>query len=367
MRIALSHTYAWPEVRRGAERYLHEVAAALRRAGHDVRILTTSPVAGTGTELGVPVRRLRRRGTLLRRRYGQLADQAAFGAQSLLSLGGSRLDVWHALSTADAAAAATVSRLRPGLRSVYTECGFPARPSREARPDHGLYRTTVRHVDEFVCLSRFAADLLQRDYGRQGVVVPAGVDLDLFAPGGAEHPEPVLLFPAAADEPRKHVDLFLEALALLRRDGHRVAGWLVGPGTVASESLSELAREGLAGVAVDSPAQPAELPDRYRRAWVTVLPAEAEVFGLVVLESMACGTPVVVLDDGLGPASLVTEGTGVKAIATARGVADACLDALDLARTPATAAACRDRAAAFSWDEAVVPALVRLYRGSVRL
>lgn len=363
MRIVLSHAYAWPEVRRGAERYLHEVAAALHRAGHDVRILTTGVAAGASTELGVPVRRMRRRGTVLRRRYGDLADQVAFGGQALLRLGASRLDVWHALSTTDAAAAATVSRLRPGLRSVYTECGFPVRRSRDARPDRGFYRTVVRHVDEFVCLSAAAAGLLERDYGRAGTVVPAGVDLEVFTANGAKYTEPVLLFPAAVDESRKHLGLFLEALALLRRDGHRVAGWLVGPGKMSRDALSERAREGLDAVTVATTARPEELPDLYRQAWVTVLPAEAEVFGIVVLESMACGTPVVVLDDGLGPASLVTERTGVKTGATAHELADACLTALDLAKTPATVDACRSRAASYSWDEAVVPALLRLYRG----
>ncbi|MEY2469223.1 MAG: hypothetical protein QOF21_1921, partial [Actinomycetota bacterium] len=33
MRILLSHVYSWPEVRRGGERYLHELGAALVEAG----------------------------------------------------------------------------------------------------------------------------------------------------------------------------------------------------------------------------------------------------------------------------------------------------------------------------------------------
>src|ERR1044071_3283466 len=39
LRVALTHAFCWPEVRRGGERYLHELAAALARRGHDVTII----------------------------------------------------------------------------------------------------------------------------------------------------------------------------------------------------------------------------------------------------------------------------------------------------------------------------------------
>ena len=57
LQIVLSHTYCWPEVRRGGERYLHEVGAALARAGHSVRILSTGRAAGRTSVEGVPVTR----------------------------------------------------------------------------------------------------------------------------------------------------------------------------------------------------------------------------------------------------------------------------------------------------------------------
>src|SRR5688500_161216 len=41
MRIALLHPTYWPEVRRGAERLVHDLAAWLANAGHDVTVLTT--------------------------------------------------------------------------------------------------------------------------------------------------------------------------------------------------------------------------------------------------------------------------------------------------------------------------------------
>src|SRR5919109_4204240 len=105
LRIALTHVYAWPGVRRGGERYLHEVAAALADAGHRVSIVTTAAESHRDRILGVDVTYLRRR-RLLEDRFGSLSDEAAFGLQTLARGGLRGIDVWHALGTADAAAAA---------------------------------------------------------------------------------------------------------------------------------------------------------------------------------------------------------------------------------------------------------------------
>jgi hypothetical protein len=43
LRVVLTHVYAWPEVRRGGERYLHGLASALAWAGHAVDIVSTAP------------------------------------------------------------------------------------------------------------------------------------------------------------------------------------------------------------------------------------------------------------------------------------------------------------------------------------
>src|SRR4051812_42875880 len=100
MRVALSSVHCWPDVRRGGERYVHELGAALQRAGHDVTVLSTGAVPGRGTVLGVPVQRLPVRSLP---RSGPLGVELAFGAQALAHLGPAalraRVDVWHATST----------------------------------------------------------------------------------------------------------------------------------------------------------------------------------------------------------------------------------------------------------------------------
>lgn len=363
LRIVLTSPYAWPEVRRGGERYVHELAAALAGAGHRPRILTAAPSPGRDEVLGVPVRRLRRR-RVRGARYGPLAHEAGFGLQALAHLATARLDVWHAVGAADGAAAATLSRLRPGVRSVYTDIGFPAAASRAKRPDGGLHRRAAERIDEYVCISEAAGAYLRTDWDREPRVVSPGVDLAAFQPADTRHPHPALLFASDADEPRKHLPLLLEAVALLRARIPDVELWLLGPGDP-SPALAAAPPGAADAVTVARLADLDELRERYARAWVSVLPSTAEAFGLVVVESLACGTPAVVRADGGGPPEILAghPEAGAVIAGSAADLADGCARALELAAQPDTAAACRAVAQRYDWRTSVVPQLEEVYAG----
>jgi len=359
LRIVLTHVYAWPEVRRGGERYLHEVAAGLAAAGHRVGILSTSEKPSRGRVQGVDVTYLRRR-SALRRRYGDQADEVCFAADAFARLAARRFDVWHALGTADAAASSLAGRIRPG-RSVFTDLGITARSWRRHRPDNRFYEFVVRHVDDYICLSEAARASVRADYGRDSHVLGGGVDMKAFAPVGARHGTPVLLFPSDVAEPRKNFPLLLEALAILIGRGRSLELWLAGPGDPgpALAAAPAAARDAVVRLGVG---ELADLPGLYGKAWVTVLPSYGEAFGIVVVESLACGTPVVTLNDA-GPAELVTPGVGATAASTPGALAEAIDRALELAAEPETVDRCRAAAEPHDWKTGVIPRLERIYCG----
>jgi glycosyltransferase involved in cell wall biosynthesis len=360
LRIILSHVYAWPEVRRGGERYVHELGRALLAAGHRVTIYTTAPIPRRGNVLGVGVRYLPQRQRL--RRYGELSVEACFGAEVLARQALAPLDVWHAFGTADGAAAATLGRWRPGLRSVYTDLGLPERAWRESRPDADLHGRIVRDVDEYLCLSRYANEFLLSDYGRAGRVVGGGVDLQRFQPAGSRSDVPTLLYSGTVSEPRKNLPLLLEALALLRLRQPTVRLVVSGQGDPAP-TMERAPQAAVEATDLVGPGEVEDLQALYGRAWATVLPSVHEAFGLVLVESLACGTPVVTLDEG-GPAELAGPGAGFRARARTReALAEACEEALELAASPGTVEACRAAAAAHDWQTAVVPKIEAAYRG----
>jgi D-inositol-3-phosphate glycosyltransferase len=143
------------------------------------------------------------------------------------------------------------------------------------------------------------------------VTVAPGVDLDVFAPGdtaGARRrlgiePDAVVLSFVGRIQPLKAPDLLLRAAAGLLAAAPTLRSKLVvlvvgapsGTGLDRPEHLSKLAVElGIADVVRFLPPVPqAALADVYRATTLTVVPSYNESFGLVALESQACGTPVV--------------------------------------------------------------------------
>ena len=155
-------------------------------------------------------------------------------------------------------------------------------------------------------------------------IVPPGVDHAFFSPGsrrGARQAlglgdEPVLLF-VGRIQPLKGVDVAVEALSRLRDPRARML--IVGGSSGiegddhAAEVHDLITDRGLDDRITMVPPQPHHvLSTYYRAADVTIVPSRSESFGLVALESAACGTPVVASDVG-GLRTLVDHGrTGIR-------------------------------------------------------
>jgi len=139
-------------------------------------------------------------------------------------------------------------------------------------------------------------------------VIPCGVDVELFRPRPAApararlgvDAEHVLLFVGRLT-PIKGLETLLRALAVLRSDGlasARLRLLVVGgtkgePGD--SADLRRLARDlGVASWVDFRGPQPQDaLPDYYAAADLCLMPSRYESFGMVALEAMASGVPVI--------------------------------------------------------------------------
>ena len=103
--------------------------------------------------------------------------------------------------------------------------------------------------------------------------------------------------------------------------------------------------------------------DVYGRAWATVLPATHETFGIVLVESLASGTPVVGTDHAALPELVSPETGALAAPGDPSSLADACAAALRLAREPGVAGRCRAAAEPYDWQTRLAPRLESLYAG----
>ena len=168
----------------------------------------------------------------------------------------------------------------------------------------GLIANTDSEAASLVSLYSACPDLVH--------VVTPGVDLYTFTPGqGRAHARGLLQIPTDAHvitfvgriQPHKGPDLLIRATAeMLAHSPHLrsklivfVIGGVSGAGTAEVEKLKEMVKWlGISDVVrFLPPISRKDLPDWYRAADLVCVPSYSESFGLVALESQACGTPVV--------------------------------------------------------------------------
>jgi glycosyltransferase involved in cell wall biosynthesis len=159
-----------------------------------------------------------------------------------------------------------------------------------------------------------------------------GVDLALFQPAaglGWQLPKPVFAYVG-----RVAVEKNIRAFLDLELPGSKV---VVGGGP----QLAELQRA-YKGVHFTGPRYGAALAQAYAASDVFVFPSLTDTFGLVILEALACGTPVAGFPV-TGPKDVLAAAEGCI------GAVDADLRAACLAALAADRAACRVHAERFSW------------------
>jgi D-inositol-3-phosphate glycosyltransferase len=152
-------------------------------------------------------------------------------------------------------------------------------------------------------------------------VVPPGVDTTRFHPLPAGEARREIGVPEDQDmvlfvgriEPLKGIDTLIRAVALVRQEHPNMCVTVIGGDDEASEShemnrLKELREElGVDDLVTFMGARDQDrLQYYYSAAQVVVMPSDYESFGMVALEAMACGTPVIASEVG-GLAYLVQD------------------------------------------------------------
>lgn len=342
LRVALLNPRYWPEVRRGSERFARELADGLIALGHTPRLITSHRgPASTTVEDGLTVVRNPRlpEGRLRRREFEDYLTHVPFSYRALTQ---GDDHVAHAMYPTDGIAAARWSE-RSGRPAVLSWMGLASRrwlATRRLRARIALEAT--EGAAAVTALSETAAAALRRELGVEARVIPPGVDLDAFTPGGERAPEPTIVCAAALHQPQKRVRLLTEAFALVRRDRPTARLVLSRP----REQPPPWAHAD--GVELRDLDDRAALAAAYREAWVSALPSWGEAFGLVLLEAMACGTPAVGSTLGAIPEVVNDDALGRLFDGDEPGaLARALLEAFDLAADAHTAAACRARAEDF--------------------
>lgn len=287
--LATAHDpYGDAELLGGVENVFRHFAEGLTSRGHDVTMVCGGS-GGDTTEGDVQVRRVPVRATIMR---APLVNLQARIPDS---------DIVHVAATYPFVTSSVLRAAQSRNLSSVLDFHFEPDPAtRFGRLAAQAYRQigprAYRHAKRVLVRSH--------DYGRHAqslrdvsehlwTALPNGVDTERFQPHGPKRGDGHILFVGRL-VPYKGLDTLLRALAKVK-DAPPV--WIAGAGPLGSE-LKSLARELRVDASFLGRVPDADLPALYRGARLTVLPSigRQECFGITLLESMACGTPVLASD-----------------------------------------------------------------------
>ncbi|MDE3165875.1 MAG: glycosyltransferase family 4 protein [Acidobacteriota bacterium] len=375
MRIAIANPTTWPYVRRGAERFINELAAYLAARGHEVTVVSGKPgrtevIPGNGYT------------TVCHRRWWHPALAKAgllefhmFFFPCLVHLLRERFDAVVCLTFMDAFAA-LVSRRFTGAPCIFVVNGIPPRKPyfRSLTLKGAVFGRAIRGADAIVAISEFVRGYLEQRWGRRCERLPIPLDADQFTPRrpAPDTPE-IILCAAALVDRRKGGRPLMAAFNLLKRRRPQVLLQIAYalPESLRAELLA-LVEEPWRKDVLFTPADRG-LADLFAAATISVLPSIWEPFGMVVLESMAAGTPVAATRDGALPELVSDPNVGClfdpgperdAELTNIEGMARAMEDCLDLAARPETARRCREHALRYAWRE-IGPRYERLIQSLV--
>jgi phosphatidyl-myo-inositol alpha-mannosyltransferase len=295
LRVGMVCPYSF-DVPGGVQNHVLGLARYLRQAGHRPYVLAPGEL-GAATE-GLHVEEFVSVGTAMPVRYNGSVARVNFGPLSAARVGRwlrkGRFDVLHihepitpsisllALWAAEQPVVATFHAATPRSRSMQLA--------------GGVLRGAIEKIDAGIAVSESARNVVVQHLGRDAVVIPNGIEFDDFArwrpstgPGqlaGSPRPSdhPKLIFLGRLDEPRKGLDVLLAAVPLIMKTRPDLEVIVAGQG---NRPLPEWC----CSLGMINPEAKIAL---LNSADVFVAPHLArESFGIVLLEAMASGVPIV--------------------------------------------------------------------------
>jgi len=296
MKIGLVCPYIYPETG-GVAQHVRHLYENLRLSGHDVRIITAShgpqrasegDILRIGVGFSVP----------LNGSMGTLTFSPRYIAQVRELLARERFDVLHLHEPFVPFLSLFLLResRSVNIATFHAYAGFS--PSYEL--GSRVMKSHAARLHGRIAVSAAARHFIDRFFPGDYKVIPNGVDIPRFA--GAvplarwQDGTPNVLF-VGRHEPRKGLLDLLKAHRLLRRTGYQQRLLVVGSGPQEREARRYVATRRLKAVEFLGRVSDAEKAQLFRTADIYCSPATGgESFGIVLLEAMASGAPIVASD-----------------------------------------------------------------------
>lgn len=278
--------YSWG-VPGGVNRHVEGLSNALRKRGHLVWVMApdgdrSGEIISAGRSVPVPFNRSVARVAL---------DPRAI--RTVISIRGSGFDLAHIHEPLVPLPSLLSLALLP-VPLVGTFHAAREEGSVVYAVGKGIFRPLLERLEARIAVSPAALGFVSKYFPGSYRVIPNGVDTERFSPGGVNLRERlalrdddfVFLF-VGRNEPRKGLGLAVEAFRRVRERRAEARLLVVGARDVPRER----------GVMSLGVVDEESLPSAYRTADVLLAPSlGGESFGMVLVEAMACGVPVIASD-----------------------------------------------------------------------
>ena len=295
MRIGIVCPYSW-DIPGGVSAHVADLAEALIRMGHHVSVLAPAEfdellpdyVVSTGKP-----RAVKYNGSVARLSFGPIAARKV---SKWIEEG--EFDVLHVHEPL--APSLSVLACWAAKGPIVATWHSSMDKSRMMLTLSKLAQTAMEKVSARIAVSEAARTTLIKHVGGDAVVIPNGVDISTFTNAkpmfGWPGTNQSIVFLGRGDEPRKGLSVLVEAYPEIRRQHPNVRLLIAGPGEPA-DTLKKLSREDRASVTVLGMVAPQDKASVLASGTIYVAPnTGGESFGIVLLEAMASGTPVVASD-----------------------------------------------------------------------
>jgi len=291
MRVGLVCPYAW-DIPGGVSAHVHDLALALIKQGHVVSVLAPAEsdehlpdfVQSTGRP-----RAVKYNGSVARLSFGPVT---AARVSKWIEEG--NFDVLHVHEPL--APSLSVLACWSATGPIVATWHSSMDRSRVLQSLIKLARTAMEKITARIAVSESARTTLRHYVGGDAIVIPNGVNVASFAnaqpmsgwPGDGQS----IVFLGRMDEPRKGLSILIDAYPAIRQAHPNLRLLIAGPGD-ASDLLNSLSAPDRASVTCLGKIAESDKASVLASGSIYIAPnTGGESFGIVLLEAMAAGTPV---------------------------------------------------------------------------
>lgn len=183
-----------------------------------------------------------------------------------------------------------------------------------------IEETNARQSDRIVSNSLYSAEVLFRSYGRFASPVYLGIDPEEYFDEKRKKKNQIVI--VGNDEPQKDLGMAIHSISQIAKNKPKLI--VASPRRYNPDRIHDIANRSKVEIKIVFERSVEQMRRIYSESILTLATSYLEPFGLSVIESMACCTPVVAINEGGYRETIIDQKTGFLVERNATALGQAC-------------------------------------------